>query len=416
MINFSSLKSSDVSNKLNNTVLNNLSRSKSVFLKTLSESTGLSVEYLDPIFESKLYESDDNVDAVIENMWDEYINYKTQQTDIDKMDKEFILLLNMFNKRMSKGQDTMSLIPKNRVEINKKRSFMHDMLSWIKRQFGYSNTDDALDIMMSLLQMKNIDKRNQPSYKMLYEGYKPRIEQRLQEKYGDDFINIKNNAVDNFKNLSIGSQFTEENVYFYKDLKYMMADVWKSCDSDERKNTYQLINEFINNGIDYYTTKSNVQQSDETTYYDFIYSLVNSPSLNIMYQSPDYLKTVTSDFQQLLSDLVKIVDTYIKNSQKYMDYVDVAKISNYTKSMYLLKQSIASSVENSDIKNIDLNNLGRYQFNRVSGDCLLIIKAIQNEFNIKIRKIINLYITATLELLHTLAFMETRLNNFRFVK
>lgn len=419
MINFSDLSSHDVTSSNFNSILKNLEKSKDSFLKTLSENTGLSVDYLDPIYESKLYMNNGDVDSTIEGIWDEYINLKTKQTDVDQLDEEFITLLSMFNKKMNSGKDVIKMVPETKSDIKKKRSFMKSIINWIKREFNNNDTDDALDILSSLSQMRNIEIKNgNKSYDILFEGYTPRIDKRLENKYGNQFLNIKKTAIDNFSTLAIGEDFIDDNLYFYKDLKYILTDIWKSCDTSERKDVYSRLVKFIDNQIEYYVNKSNTEQIDESNYSEFLYSLINSPSLNAMYFSPDYLKTVTSDYQTLLYDLVYIVDRYVQNSQKYMDYVDITKISNYKKAYALINKSIISSnVSSSIAENVvdyGLDNQGRYHYNQLANDCLLIIKSIQNEFNVGLRKVINLYITSSLELLHTLKFMETRLNNFRF--
>lgn len=122
-----------------------------------------------------------------------------------------------------------------------------------------------------------------------------------------------------------------------------------------------------------------------------------------------------------------LINDYIsRDTYTFQNYIDISKIKNYKHFSRLLFESIISSFQISKLIDktvkkefkINLDNfipnsyvaMGRYNYNAIAENCLWIIKSIQGEFNIKIRKYINTYITYTLELLYAYRKIETNLN------
>ena len=117
-----------------------------------------------------------------------------------------------------------------------------------------------------------------------------------------------------------------------------------------------------------------------------------------MSENVGLLKTMIPDLQKLVYDMVLLVDIYIKNHCGNLRFIDRNLVLDYERYRDILLESISSSKFSSKVYN---NKTDFYA--RVTSvgavDCINVIKSVQNEFNLKIRKIINVYFTKSSEML-----------------
>lgn len=96
--------------------------------------------------------------------------------------------------------------------------------------------------------------------------------------------------------------------------------------------------------------------------------------------------------------MVLLVDVYIKSQCGNIRFIDRNLVLDYERYRDILLESISSSKFSSKVYN---NKTDFYS--RVTSvgavDCINVIKSVQNEFNLKIRKIINVYFTKSSEML-----------------
>jgi hypothetical protein len=117
-----------------------------------------------------------------------------------------------------------------------------------------------------------------------------------------------------------------------------------------------------------------------------------------MSQNVDLLKSMIPDLQKLVYDLVLLFDIYIKEHSTNLKFVDRNLVLDYERYRDILLESISSSKFSSKVYNNKMDYYCRVS-TIAAQDCINVIKSVQNEFNLKIRKIINVYFTKSSELL-----------------
>jgi hypothetical protein len=427
MINFSELSAND----------RRIPKTKEHLLHTISKKTGVDAKYLNPLYESYSYQYNGDIDKITDKMFEYFMIANNKLNNEHDFGNDFFKALSSLEKSMDVAMDAKSYddifdhrpIEKNREEASK------SLLSLIKKYFGITDSMTFLEIVIVILQtmQRNKSRKGKKSFSLfestglgqnLYNHLKT-----LNESYLLDFVEDNNNRLEHCPDVSAT---IKSDINFYNSLKMMLNDVWKRCETQELKDVYSKIVDHIEKETSYLVNKDNIITVDDSLYDNFIKDLINSPRMNIMYNNVDYLRSITADLQTLMFDLMIIVNTYVKRCENVVDYLDMTKLSNYRHATKTLFDSIASSQYSSriltkntqpldynttaTINNIlyssDFHGVGKYDHNRISMDCLMIIKAMQNEFNLKIRKFINNYISSGLELLHSLRKIETKLNNF----
>lgn len=388
--------------------------------------SGLKKEYIVPIYESFSHETYGDIDA-IDRMFFDYFNISepvdTQEFTTDV--KEYI-----------------QEIGENSFDISKRRSWTDRLIDLITNYTKGKDLPSILEILAFSLYLKN-PKTGSKLLKTINYGEKSK---ELFEM--DDTFNFKKWNSLNLEDTSFSNtrkQNAEVDLKFYSDVKYLLNDIFRSFNNYHIDNVHSIIVDYLNNEIKELTNISNVLSIDDSQYEPFIKELITLPTINALYYNPDYLRTITPDLQTLLLDLALIVHDYIKQMSRFNLYIDQEKIFNYNRSSNMLLESISTSIYSSyflnninssstcsdsetkcsrlmSVKDV-LNNrlgleeeytIGLYNWNRIATDCLLIIKGIQNEFPIKIRKILNIYISNCLELIHSYKFIETRTKNIVF--
>jgi hypothetical protein len=401
-------------------------KDKDSVINNAIQLSGLKREYILPLYESFSYQVDGDVDE-IDKLFFEYFNVK-KPVDVD----EFTADIN----------DYMQDIGEKSFEPEERRKLSDRLLNLIKKYVKKFDCLSILEILAFALYLKNpkhgdslinnIDFGKQ--LKMLFES-------------NDDFNFKKMNAI-NFKPTnfsSINKLNAEEDIRFYSSLKHLLNDIFKGYNNYHIDDIHNIIKEYLDCEINELTNICNVQSVDDSQYEKFIKDVITLPTINAMYYNPDYLKTITADTQTLLLDLALIVHEYFKMMSKFNSYIDQEKIYKYNTISTTLLESIYTSVYSSYLLNnlklqccsdaIDVEksntmsaksvkdvlfhrlyledeySIGFYNWNRIATDCILIIKGIQNEFPIKIRKILNIYISYCLELIHSYKFIETKTKN-----
>jgi hypothetical protein len=199
-------------------------------------------------------------------------------------------------------------------------------------------------------------------------------------------------------------------------------------------NAYVAIVNYLDKEIEELVNIDNVYTVGENFEMDLLKQLVQSDQLNPMYKSIDVLRKLIPDIQTLVFDSMLLVHDYVSrnsysiqflNRKTYTEYLEVTKtlfsaISSSTLSSKIIFDKNSEKTENNEypmyddkiyetefqqiFKNfrIDDKKLDVYNYPiRISSayELLHIMKACETEFNLRIRKIINLYFTKTYNLL-----------------
>lgn len=343
--------------------------------------SGLDKEMIEPLYESFSYENLNNYDKINES-FEEY--FKEDTLDFDKF-KDDVL-------KITKSIPTDSDDEDRRKVLNSK------LTKTIEKHLNHKpDVSLLLEIICFILNLKNRDRN-----KNLFEEFV--FGQKMTDLFEEDTTNnfditdwdiINVNPVNPIDRNIINAR---EDIHFYRNMKLMLSKYSSNYGNNYHINDiYSRIVEYIDKETEYLTNFGNSQEFDRNKYDEFLENLVNNQS-NIMSQNVDLLKTMIPDLQKLVYDLVLLFDIYIKEHSTNLRYIDRNLTLDYERYRDILLESISSSKFSSKV----YNNKNDY-YTRVSTvgaqDCLNIIKSIQNEFNLKIRKIINVYFTKSSELL-----------------
>jgi hypothetical protein len=381
---------------------------KDSILMRASEISGLDKSLLMGLYESFNFQANGDIGKISE-MFDKYFSSNTHNFDFELFQKEII---DIYEKYFENESD------ENRKKLNTQ------LLSSIHKNIdGTTDVITVLKIVGFMCFLKSTKKvsLNESAIKSLFESQ----DKINVSKYNS--INIKDT------NFSIKNQVNaEEDLTLYNSLRELLNDYSKSYGYNQHVDSiYVTILNFINQKSIEASTCLNVESANSKIYVDFINEIITGSQMNIMYQNIDYLKQITPDLQNLMFDLMIIVNATVIKCSKYNNYIDQTRINQYrinTKSMF---ENISSSIntsyllgnsgsnqccsnESSDILSMSLDRYNIYDSGienmiRISMDSLMIIKAIQNEFVMKIRKFMNLYLSNAFELIIAYKHVDLKL-------
>lgn len=208
-------------------------------------------------------------------------------------------------------------------------------------------------------------------------------------------------------------------VELYSTLKDVLAKNNKRFGvSYHIENVYTEIWNYLNDEIERLTTQKNINSVSE----DFKRSLVDSlvrNSVNPMYKQADYIKRACPDIQGLVFDMMMFFDCWVKaQDMRVFTMIDSKIYRGYIQARDNLFMSISSSAKNSVVVVSDSDEFRDWEENTFEpnpyiaqafrqntvemlnvADSLVVIKAVQNEFNLNIRPLIDAFFTKASNLL-----------------
>lgn len=208
-------------------------------------------------------------------------------------------------------------------------------------------------------------------------------------------------------------------VELYSTLKDVLAKNNKRFGvSYHIENVYTEIWNYLNDEIERLTTQKNINSISE----DFKRSLVDSlvrNSVNPMYKQADYIKRACPDIQGLVFDMMMFFDCWVKaQDMRVFTMIDSKIYRGYIQARDNLFMSISSSAKNSVVVVSDSDEFRDWEENTFEpnpyiaqafrqntvemlnvADSLVVIKAVQNEFNLNIRPLIDAFFTKASNLL-----------------
>lgn len=403
--------------------MNNFSDIKNDFGKTnkvklmenFSVTSGLPMEHTEKLYESFSYSCFGDLDKINESFTD-FLKPQVM-FDFDKFKNNIIELTNFIG-------DVKNDESKKEMATNKLLGIIKDAVD------GTPNTPLLLEIICFVLSLKNRDKMKQHGDTLMFGS-----------KMMSLFENESNFKIDNWSKLNlnpgnIGESdiANKEDIRLYNNLKVMLSKNNNRWGYNYHiDNVYKAILEYLNEEIEQLTNDGNVNSINSYSYDDFMKSIIQDSQLNIIYNNVDSLKLLIPDLQTLLYDLIYLVDYHIQSNIKtngnfqITDYFDNQYVMDYMRSRNQLLQSISSSqhtsklsykgnmVGNSDyyielLMDQTYMQLSLYGIKDEKAEAILqIIKSVQNEFNLKIRKQINVYMTKSREYLYKIHNIRRRL-------
>lgn len=188
------------------------------------------------------------------------------------------------------------------------------------------------------------------------------------------------------------------------------------------KNAYNTIQEYLVMQSEEIANKDSIQYIQDKSV-EIIMETLRDIKINPMYRSVDVLNKLVPDQQTFVFDLFILTESFLNHNEYYFDNINAnipqrqlhtseklySQISQSHKTSAIVKKvskkDYAKSLRRLCLVNFEIDDnkipsqlIYNMQFKTV-GDYLHIMKALSDNFNFKIRKIINNYVTATLELL-----------------
>ena len=221
---------------------------------------------------------------------------------------------------------------------------------------------------------------------------------------------VVNNGVDR-ENIDLD---TKLNVF--NSLKDVLVYNHKYCSHVlGLESTFSVIMDFIDSQIDDIVNSKSVTQRDEEEYRRFIEDLYRHAHIAPHYSSVDYLRTFVSDFTDLLSVILRNNDVLMKklgrlyknmvNTELFLNYrditdvlCDVLQLNDGSVVMY----AVYDESENTNFEQMVKSILGTVN----------ILQNIRGEFSLNIRKLLNSYITHTINLVNSYKGVYLRVKQY----
>lgn len=210
------------------------------------------------------------------------------------------------------------------------------------------------------------------------------------------------------------------------------------------ENVYNEIWNYLNKEIERLVTSKNISTSNENFKRTLIDSLVRS-SINPMYRECDFIKRSCPDIQGIVFDMVAFFNAWVvTQNPKVFTMISTKYMNEYISARDNLIMSIPSSFETSVViskqDNNDGSKLYKWSYSQIDnrlrnvnpyiqnafynntvnilnvGDALVIIKNVQNEFNLNIRHLIDNFVTKAANLLGRAEHIIHELNKISMYK
>ena len=217
----------------------------------------------------------------------------------------------------------------------------------------------------------------------------------------------------------------KDDIRFYSGLKELLARNNKRWGmSYHIDNAYQAILDYLNQEIEYLTTKDNITSVDQSFEETILKELLTG-ELNVMYRDINVLRPLIVDIQTLVFDMMCLVMGYVKQNQQFCRYLNRKQFEDFITAFNALYGQIESSKKTSllvmdyrdqkesqcydgpgyiEIYNNIAIDYHKYDIHVLpiktvaAVDAMYIMKSASVDFNLKIRKYINHFLTKAFDI------------------
>ena len=237
-----------------------------------------------------------------------------------------------------------------------------------------------------------------------------------------DKFDFYQNNVDKRNTSELNLINAKNDVMLYESLREILTKNDKHWGiTHHLDNAYVAIVDYLDKEIIELTNFQNIHTVEDNFHLELFNQIVTQEQLNPMYRSVDVLRKLIPDIQTLVFDCIALTHTYIARNQEAIQFLDRKTYGEYlevTKTLFsaIHSSSLTSKICFKDVDTgdtseynqvfrkmqIDQNKLDIYTYPiRVHSavDMVHIVKSCETEFNLRLRKVINNYVTKTLNLL-----------------
>jgi hypothetical protein len=406
---------------------NNLTTSRDQLIKHWSQQTGLPKENVISLYENF------NVSAL---------------GDLSKINESFTKFLsNTNNFDLNSFKNKIFELSGKIVNVNsieERNKILSKFYSYIESSLAIC-TDSSLliEIICFVLLSRN-------------NNFKP-IADKL--KFGFNLNNLFESENVNFEKINVLKYNAEQkdviqikdDIKFYDSLKLILSRNNKRWGYNYHlDNVYETIVSYLDNEIKQLVNKDNIYTVNDTFEMELLNQIVTTEQLNPMYKHVDVLRNLIPDLQTLIFDCMLIVNNYVVCNQETINFLARTNYIDYINACKTLFSAISSSVETSKIlfveKNpspdtingtftnsntdsdfsqifnnfkIDTKKLDVYAYPvqlTSAIECIHIIKSCETDFNLKLRKVLNYYVTKSMNLLNKtgkVTYERRKINKFK---
>lgn len=266
----------------------------------------------------------------------------------------------------------------------------------------------------------------------LNEGFDIEKKVSLFESVGINSEFVKEGRVPIIVGVNDGCE-VKDDIRFYSGLKELLSRNNKRWGASYHiDNAYEAIWNYLNQEIEYLTNKDNITTVDQN-FEEVILKELLTGELNVMYRDINVLRPLIVDIQTLVFDMMCLVMGYVKQNQQFCRYLNRKQFEDFITAFNALYAQIESSKQTSmlvidyrdqEIKTVDgkkehptydgpgyveiYNNVTidyhKYDVNTLpiktvaAVDAMYIMKSASVDFNLKIRKYINHFLTKAFDI------------------
>lgn len=258
----------------------------------------------------------------------------------------------------------------------------------------------------------------------LNEGFDVKQKTSLFESVGINPEFVKEGRVPIIVGVNDGCEIKDD-IRFYSGLKELLSRNNKRWGASYHiDDAYQAIWNYLNQEIEYLTNKDNITTVDQSFEETILKELLTG-ELNVMYRDINVLRPLIVDIQTLVFDMMCLVMGYVKQNAQFCRYLNRKQFEDFITAFNALYAQIESSKKTSmlvidycdkkecpeydgpgyveifnnitiDYRKYDVNILPIKTVAAV--DAMYIMKSASVDFNLKIRKYINHFLTKAFDI------------------
>lgn len=257
-------------------------------------------------------------------------------------------------------------------------------------------------------------------------------------RHDEQFDDLRNQL---FEGFNVNSSI-ENDITFYAGMQNMLQSLNKPWSNNLRaQSIYQSMLEYLQAEIEYLSNKDSIYSVDDSQT-EIILNQLLQGYLSPENRQADVVRSVITDIQAFVFDLTTIVLNYVYVAKSdFLYYMNQTKIDKFEASARKLIEAISTSRNDSKLLNrLSIEQRETYGYYNVLNayslsdfktkytgafntrmkfetinDCLFLIKNLQNDFNLGIRKVINNFLTNSISFVADLNRVSSQLSrNFMY--
>ena len=213
-----------------------------------------------------------------------------------------------------------------------------------------------------------------------------------------------------------------EDIKLYTDLRSVLTELNMEDNNVEIRSTFKKIIKYLESEIEYLSNKENVQVIDNSEIQTIVRELIEN-RLSPHHKDIKIMRELVSDVQLLVYECVQIVALYMQQNKDFARYISVDQINRFADSYNNVLRELYSVREKSivydlyrqtedanvnDDNVVSIRQTVEISYQTVQDACIL-IKNCTSDFNMKIRGMLNTFITNSLSFSERIYNIKRRL-------